>query len=106
MQEDREVGLQEGRRRREEALVMLEIIRGAWLEEARDIAEEICLEQGWVTADDIRERHPVPIGIHPNVMGAVFHTRRFQKQGWAQTTRPVGHARWFGVWILRDDEEE
>ncbi len=56
----------------------MEAMRRKWIDKARELAVEIAEKHGTVTADDIHEAHPLPEGIEPRTMGAVFHDPRFQ----------------------------
>jgi len=77
-----------------------------WLDRARVVAEEICRRRGTVTADDIREVLPIPEGVHPNTMGAVFRNSQFEFVGWERSAQPQRHANRIGRWRLRNGESE
>ena len=64
-------------------------------------ARRICLEQGMVTCDELRE-YASAQGIepkHPNAWGAVFRTG-FRKVGYQPSRTPSAHARIIAQWAL------
>ena len=71
-----------------------------WLNNARAVAADICQDHGSVTTDDVLEKIGTPIGVHPNVIGSIFRHGAFRRIGFQPTTRPQGHGRLIGVWIL------
>lgn len=86
---------------RDESLDLLERTRADWISRARIVAHNIILRKGWVTADDLREVWPVPVGQDARVVGAVFRDKRFVKCGYTATERPSSHSRPIAVFRLR-----
>ena len=78
---------------RDQALERLEGSRAHWLATARQVARDVCVEQGFVTADDVRARLPIPSEYDGRVMGAVFCKGLFQKVGYQATMIPTSHGR-------------
>jgi hypothetical protein len=93
--------LSAGRAGRDAALNTLETARSDWLLRARHEAIMHCLQYGRVTADDVRQRCPVPEGWDARVVGAVFRDKRFRQVGVTQTTRAASHCRPIAVFELR-----
>jgi hypothetical protein len=76
------------------------------LGQARALAVVICQKRGSVTADDVRAILPIPLGVHPNVMGAVFNSPLFECIGWQRSEQPQRHANRIAVWRLRNGARE
>ena len=74
--------------------------RHPWVHRARNEAEWICRERGFVTSDllhDVMEPPP-----HENCFGAVFRDKRFKSTGErVRSIRPEAHGREIRVWGLR-----
>ena len=79
---------------------LFEEFRRDWLSQARHKALEIALRRGEVCADDIHEECPVPGGIDPRVMGAVFASKDWLKVGYTQSKRKVCHNRPIAIFQL------
>ena len=82
---------------RDEALALLERTRADYIKKARYEAWRVLLFNGEVSADDLHERCPVPAGIDPRVMGAVFRGR-FRILRYQPSRRAINHARIIPVW--------
>lgn len=93
--------LDAGRALRDEGIERVEARGAEWLAEARRVAIWHIGVFGSVTADDVRERLPLPVDLHPNTWGSLFLDRRFVPVGDAQARHPEGHARRVRVWALR-----
>ncbi len=92
-------GLEEGRRLRDEGL---EAFNGdVWVEKAREIAYQMCLDQGSTDAYRIQLVHPRPSFVHPNAVGAIFKDKRFKPGGWRYNPNAPAHGRAIRVWKLR-----
>ena len=78
---------------RDKALERLEMSRAHWIATARNVARVVCDEQGFVTADDVRARLPIPSEYDGRVMGAVFCRSMFRKVGYQATMIPTSHGR-------------
>ena len=76
-----------------EILPLFEQSRAAWLAEARLVALKICKKRGYVTADEVRKVCPIPPGIDPRVMGAVFIRSLFRKVAYVNSARRTCHGR-------------
>lgn len=83
---------------RDEALDRLEQARRTWLADAAIVVGRQLEKFGEVCADDIHELFPVPEGIDPRVMGAVFRGRRFRVLRYQPSRRAINHARLIPVW--------
>lgn len=88
-----QLSLELGRAGRDAALDLLEETRLSWLTKARWVAQELVMRHGSVTADDIHFWCPIPEGVDPHVMGAVFQIPELVADGYVQTKRPCAHAR-------------
>lgn len=93
--------LAEGRRRRDVALNDLTTKRALWLTMARGAARSVAKARGWACSDDVHRICPVPEGMNPKIMGAVFRGPEWEPDGVVQTTRPVAHARPIRKWRLK-----
>jgi hypothetical protein len=80
-------------------LPLFQKTRAQWLHEARLTALTVGnwkASQGeppHVTADDIHRHCPIPDGIDPRVMGAVFTKDGWRKVGYVNSTRAICHHR-------------
>lgn len=74
--------------------------RADWLAQARRTAYLIANSSGTITTDDIHKHCPIPDGIDPRVMGAVFAGHKWRKIGYVQSTRKACHSRPIGVFQL------
>jgi hypothetical protein len=95
-----QLGLFEGRQRRDRGLAKVSRDYGWWLDQARTVAEEIANRRGEVNSDDVHELCPLPIGAHHNLMGAVFKDARFKPIGYIASTRPSAHGRIIRIYCL------
>ena len=89
----------EARKEREDALDLLEYTRVEYIEEARAVAKYLAKHRS-ITINDVRERCPVPEGINPVVLGAVFRGDIWVKVGYQMSDRKVSHGRPIAQWIL------
>jgi len=80
--------------------------RSEWLSEARKAAYLLAITRGWkgsppeLTTDDIHKHCPLPDGIDPRVMGAVFRTNQWRKVGYINSTRATCHNRPIAIFQL------
>lgn len=93
-----------GRAGRDAALDLLERTRADWLAGARHIAVRIAERNSFVTADDIHKVFPIPEGVDPRVMGAVFMIPELVADGYVPTTRPEAHYRPIRRFVLRRND--
>lgn len=77
--------------------------RARWLSMARDVAVLIAKKNGRVTSDDVRKALPVPEGVDPRILGAVFRFGKWEKIGYTATSMRQAHARPISVWKLREE---
>lgn len=98
--------LASGEARRDAALTLLRAYRSDLIHHCQAVALRVALEQGEVTADDVRGRIVIPEGIGPKFMGAVFRelgqARILRKIGVRNSTRPETHCRPVGIWRIAD----
>ena len=99
---EQQLSLELGRAGRDAALGLLERTRADWLEQARYNALALARAFGFVTADDIHRLCPIPSGIDPRVMGAVFMIPELVADGYVPTKRPEAHARPIRRFVLRE----
>lgn len=93
----------EGERRRDEGLQRTTHAgQHPWLTQARRAALLHAARHGQVTAEDVRKAVPIPEGVHPSAMGAVFRTDLLEPQGLAQAEHAEGHARTIRTWALTE----
>lgn len=85
----------------EAILPLFEQFRRPWIEEARDIAESLCLKHGSATADDVRRLLPPPTGVDPRVMSSIFTRSKFRLIGYENSARKTCHGRPLGRFELR-----
>ena len=78
---------------RDKALERLESSRAHWIAAARRVARQVCEEEGFVTADAVRARLPIPPQYDGRVMGAVFAKSLFRKIGYQATMISTSHGR-------------
>ncbi len=69
-------------------LDLIEEQKRIWVVNARQTAIEIAAREGSVSADDVRERFPIPGGIHRNVMGRLFKVPVFVFSGIKKSDTP------------------
>ena len=101
---EQQLSLELGRAGRDAALGLLERTRADWLGAARTYAVSIARNnrKRFVCADDIHYVCPIPEGIDPRVMGAVFKIPELVPDGYVQTKRPEAHARPIRRFVLRE----
>ena len=87
---------------RDKALERLESNRAHWIATARRVARQVCEEEGFVTADAVRARLPIPPEYDGRVMGAVFCKSLFQKVGYKATTVATSHGRPVGIFKAKE----
>ena len=95
-----QLGLFEGRARRDKGLAKVSQGFGWWLEQARFAAEKIARERGRVSSDEIHESCPLPPDAHHNLMGAVFKDPRFKPVGYLPSRRPEAHGRIIRIYCV------
>ena len=103
---EQQLSLELGRAGRDAALSLLERTRIDWLHSARLTAIQVVELHGSVTADDIHKRCPIPSGLDPRVMGAVFQIPELVADGYVQTKRPEAHARPIRRFVLRQGGDD
>ena len=86
---------------RDQAIGRLESSRAHWIATARRVAHQVCEEEGFVTADAVRARLPIPPEYDGRVMGAVFCKSLFQKIGYQATMIPTSHGRPIAVFKVK-----
>ena len=84
-----------------EVLPRFEAMRSEWLEGARAVARRLGAD-GAVTVNDVRRLCPLPPGIDPRVMGAVFNKSEWVCVGYKRSSRSTCHNRPIGTFVLRD----
>ena len=96
---------QQGEALKREALDAFEDKATGWLEYARAVARTLARDKGRLTADDVLAVTGMPVGIHHNVVGAIFSSREFLRVGFTKTARPKGHSRIISIWRLRSNNK-
>lgn len=79
------------------------------LDLARDIAHELCLKHGEITADDVGRVLRYRYGIHSlgPAAGSLFKNGEFETTGeMRKSARQKNHARLLYVWRLRSTERD
>ncbi len=95
-------GITEGRKRRDDALDLLEDHKPSEIEQCRTYARELSKEKGIVTADDVRSYCDAQGIARGPWLGSIFRGAGWEMVGWTQSTDPVQHAtglrqwRWIG----------
>jgi hypothetical protein len=96
----------EGEARRDAALNLLRAHRADLVRDLTRAAVRLALERHEITADDVRAVVPIPPGIKPVVVGAVFRDLAdagiIRRVGFRNSTRPAAHARPLSLWRLAD----
>lgn len=77
--------------------------KAVWLNNARDIAEDLARKRPAITIEDVLEVYKLPKYLHRNTIGQVFNDRRFVSVGFVKSQRPVSNGRVIQKWTLRDD---
>jgi hypothetical protein len=73
------------------------------VERLRDAARRLAAGGREITSDDVHQACPVPNGVDPRIMGAVFHPRSdWLRTGTKQSRRRENHGRWISIWRLRE----
>ena len=101
---EQQLSLELGRAGRDAALGLLERTRAEWLAYARRYAVLHARLHGSVCADDTHRRCPIPEGLDPRVMGAVFQIKELVPDGYVPTKRPEAHARPIRRFVLRKND--
>ena len=69
----------------------------------RDVARQLALEKGEITADDVHDAHPIPELIDGRIMGAVFGRKHWVCTGYVPSRRKdKNHGRRIARWQLRE----
>lgn len=96
----------DGEAQRDRALNLLRVRRSALIRECSRAALRVVLDQGEVTADDIRPFVEIPKDIKPVFVGTVFRdladAQLIRFIGVRNSKRPEAHARSLKVWQLAD----
>jgi len=99
-------GAREGGQRKDAALLLLEVTRGAYIRKARRALLEVLLRQGKATIDDVRRIVELPGTINPKLFGPVVlglaRAGIIRGEGYQHTGRPIAHARPVTIWRLVD----
>lgn len=99
----------DGETLRDAALDLLRTHRTELVRTCTVAALRIALDRGTVCADDVRGIVPIPDGISPKLVGAVFRDLAdagiLFRDGYRPSTRPVAHARPISIWDLVDATE-
>jgi hypothetical protein len=95
-----QIGLFEGRQRRDRGIAKVSKGYDWWLDQARHVAYKIAQDTGEVTSDDVHEKCPLPSVAHHNLMGAVFKDPRFKPIGYRQSARPSAHGRVIRIYCI------
>ena len=74
-----------------------ELNKEEWLTKAREVANQIALDHGSVTADDIHEALPIPRGVDGRTMGSVFDGLKCI--GYEKSRREINHHRPIGRFV-------
>lgn len=96
-----QIGLFEGRRRRDAGIKKVSQDFAWWLEQARHLAVQIAKRKGFVSSDDIHKVCPLPDTAHHNLMGAVFKDKQFDPVGYCPSTRPSAHGRIIRIYCIK-----
>ncbi len=96
-----QIGLFEGRARRDKGLAKVSQGFGWWLDQARFLAERIAKQKGQVSSDDIHNALELPEGAHHNLMGAIFKDPRFKPIGYTHSSRPSAHGRIIRIYCIK-----
>lgn len=90
---------------RDEALDRVELStaeRKEWVRRGRLIAQNHIVLHKSITSDELRQIHPVPEGVDPRILGAVFRSPGpFIRLGWKQTENKDAHGRPIAIWGLK-----
>jgi len=85
-----------------EVLPRFEAKRAEWLEEARAVARRLGADGALVTVNDVRRLCPLPPGIDPRVMGAVFTKAEWVCVGYRRSSRATCHHRPIASFRLKE----
>ena len=89
------------------ALDLFETHRANYLADARMMAKLLYgVRNEPISTDDIHKHCPIPDGIDPKVMGAVFNKADWVPVGYAQTKRKIAHSRTIRLWVLRGSQHD
>jgi len=66
----------------------------SYLERARNVAREIASKTGFVSADRVQEKLPLPKSLDKNILGALFRQKdQFKFVGYRKSTRKEAKGR-------------
>jgi len=82
-------------------LPLFESTRAEWLSAARAVARKVGAGGAVVDINDVRRLCPLPEGIDPRVMGAVFTRGEWVCLGHRRSSRSTCHNRPIGMFALR-----
>ena len=91
-------GLVEGVRLADEGIAKVSVGKSEWLAKARQAVVDHAKKHGQVTSDDLHDICPLPVGAHPNLIGAVWRNLNLTFAGYQQSKRPSAHGRVIRVW--------
>jgi hypothetical protein len=74
-----------------------------FLAQCREIAAQICRQQGSVSINDVRAAINLPAELHPSVLGAVFRGKKFTAIGYTEAAHKAAHARVVRVYKLTEE---
>lgn len=69
-----------------------------WLAECRTHAEQLALERGTVTVDDVWDANPPPDGVDGRLLGQLFRGDGWKRAGTKQSARGRNATREIVVW--------
>lgn len=91
----------------QQVLPLFEEHRAAWLAKARATAERLAQGGQIITSDMVRAECPLPEGMNPNVMGAIFRPlKKWKKLGYIESHRMAAHGRVVGKFVLNEAYEQ
>ena len=97
-----QLSLQAGTRLKEMGIARVAANGADWLGMARDVARQLAQRGAIVTSDDVLEVAGLPMGVHHNVIGAIFTERGWIRVGFTHTKRIGSHARIISKWCLAE----
>lgn len=72
----------------------------------RETAVRLAQEKGEITADDLHEAFPIPPGVDPRILGAVFRSGAWVCTGYVKSRRTEkNHGRRIAQWQLRGSSD-
>lgn len=91
----------DGRAERDAALDLFEVHRVDYLNLTRRVSMELASEGKIITINDVRDVCPVPEGVNPKVLGAVFRSNKtWERVGYVASAR--AHSRPISQWRLKN----